>query len=272
MAQQLTTLETKIDTNDIPTCVCEKSLADKVEKGCLKCGYGLGTVAPTVGLIGSVAIGSLKNAALKIAIDEAIAEGAAKGLAAGTKAGIQEVMKGLYTDFRLSAVDDKVLGLVLDGTNYNNVSNITTAISTKFNRSCMPSFPVPGAVHGPGPVLVASPDPTFCSTFDALGFGQRKVFDPSLLQDSIKSAVNQIVTKAETAASTETAKVTASETETLKATNIAAVEAATTPYYTPIIASIIAIEVIVLIMVIIYLILRTIAGTGGGALSCLHSH
>ncbi|ETW58829.1 hypothetical protein PFMC_05288, partial [Plasmodium falciparum CAMP/Malaysia] len=36
MAQQLTTLETKIDTDDIPTCICEKSIADKVEKGCLR--------------------------------------------------------------------------------------------------------------------------------------------------------------------------------------------------------------------------------------------
>ncbi|ETW32268.1 hypothetical protein PFFCH_00318 [Plasmodium falciparum FCH/4] len=42
MAQQLTTLETKIDTNDIPTCVCEKSMVDKMEKNCMKCAQNLG--------------------------------------------------------------------------------------------------------------------------------------------------------------------------------------------------------------------------------------
>ncbi|SPJ10034.1 rifin PIR protein, putative [Plasmodium sp. DRC-Itaito] len=53
MAQQLTTLETKIDANNIPTCIFEKSMADKVEKGCLRCGgvFG-GGVMPGLGLIG----------------------------------------------------------------------------------------------------------------------------------------------------------------------------------------------------------------------------
>ncbi|ETW39284.1 hypothetical protein PFTANZ_00017 [Plasmodium falciparum Tanzania (2000708)] len=51
MEQQFSTLHTDIQRDAIPTCVCEKSLADKVEKGCLRCGYGLGTVAPTVGFI-----------------------------------------------------------------------------------------------------------------------------------------------------------------------------------------------------------------------------
>ncbi|CDO61809.1 rifin [Plasmodium reichenowi] len=52
MAEQLTTLETKINIDDIPTCVCEKSLAEKVEKGCLRCGGVLGGgVAPGWGLV-----------------------------------------------------------------------------------------------------------------------------------------------------------------------------------------------------------------------------
>ncbi|ETW58817.1 hypothetical protein PFMC_05297 [Plasmodium falciparum CAMP/Malaysia] len=46
LKQQLTTLETNIDTNDIPTCVCDKSVADKVEKTCLKCGGVLGGAVP----------------------------------------------------------------------------------------------------------------------------------------------------------------------------------------------------------------------------------
>ncbi|SOS81752.1 PIR protein, putative [Plasmodium sp.] len=54
LTEELSTLQTDICTNDIPTCVCEKSLADKTEKLCLKCGYGLGSNVPLVGLINGV--------------------------------------------------------------------------------------------------------------------------------------------------------------------------------------------------------------------------
>ncbi|ETW19338.1 hypothetical protein PFFVO_01913 [Plasmodium falciparum Vietnam Oak-Knoll (FVO)] len=42
----------------------EKSLAEKVEKVCLKCGCGLGGVAVSVGIIGPAAVKGLENAAL----------------------------------------------------------------------------------------------------------------------------------------------------------------------------------------------------------------
>ncbi|KOB64328.1 hypothetical protein PFHG_05610 [Plasmodium falciparum HB3] len=51
MEQQLTTLETKITTEDIPTCICEKSLADKTEKFCLNCSKNMGAIAPWWGLV-----------------------------------------------------------------------------------------------------------------------------------------------------------------------------------------------------------------------------
>ncbi|KOB62351.1 hypothetical protein PFHG_04078 [Plasmodium falciparum HB3] len=54
LKQQLATLETDISTDDIPTCVCNKSVADKVEKTCLKCGGVLGSGVPGLGLIGGV--------------------------------------------------------------------------------------------------------------------------------------------------------------------------------------------------------------------------
>ncbi|KNC37478.1 rifin, partial [Plasmodium falciparum RAJ116] len=100
MEQQLTTLETKIDTDDIPTCICEKSLADKVEKNCLACGGMLsGGVAPTVGLIGSVAVHVWKPVALKEAINAALNAAAndisAAVKAAGIEAGKNAVIGGL---------------------------------------------------------------------------------------------------------------------------------------------------------------------------------
>ncbi|SPJ13158.1 rifin PIR protein,putative [Plasmodium sp. DRC-Itaito] len=102
MAQQLTTLETKINTNDIPTCVCEKSLADKVEKNCLRCSYGLGSVAPTVGLIGSVAVNQLTKAVMLAA--------AQKGIEEGVKWGIEGLrdFHGLYKLIEVSEIQSLI--------------------------------------------------------------------------------------------------------------------------------------------------------------------
>ncbi|SOV78336.1 rifin PIR protein, putative [Plasmodium reichenowi] len=110
MEQQLTTLETKITTDDIPTCICEKSMADKVEKGCLRCGYGLGTVAPTVGLIGSVAIDAWKEVATASAIDFATK--------AGIKAGIAKVIEKIK---EISFVENYLK--FIDWSNFINASN-----------------------------------------------------------------------------------------------------------------------------------------------------
>ncbi|EWC89547.1 hypothetical protein PFNF54_01762 [Plasmodium falciparum NF54] len=55
LTEKLEALETNIKTEDIPTCVCEKSVADKVEKTCLKCGGILGVgVTPSLGLLGEI--------------------------------------------------------------------------------------------------------------------------------------------------------------------------------------------------------------------------
>ncbi|EUT79329.1 hypothetical protein PFAG_05896 [Plasmodium falciparum Santa Lucia] len=54
LTEKLSAMQTDITTDDIPTCACEKSLADKVEKTCLKCGGVLGSGVPGLGLIGGV--------------------------------------------------------------------------------------------------------------------------------------------------------------------------------------------------------------------------
>ncbi|EUR54406.1 hypothetical protein PFBG_06071, partial [Plasmodium falciparum 7G8] len=53
----------------------EKSLLEKVEKGCLKCGCGLGVVATGVGIIGPVAVKVWTNAAVVAAAEKGIEEG-----------------------------------------------------------------------------------------------------------------------------------------------------------------------------------------------------
>ncbi|EWC78919.1 surface antigen [Plasmodium falciparum UGT5.1] len=53
----------------------EKTLAEKVEKGCLKCGCGLGGVAACVGIFGAIAVNEVKKAALVAAAQKGIEEG-----------------------------------------------------------------------------------------------------------------------------------------------------------------------------------------------------
>ncbi|CAC9696404.1 rifin PIR protein,putative [Plasmodium sp. DRC-Itaito] len=59
----------------------DKSLADKVEKGCLKCGCGLGGgVLPVWGLVSGLWYATLSQYATKMAIEKGIAEGLKIGL------------------------------------------------------------------------------------------------------------------------------------------------------------------------------------------------
>ncbi|SPJ08113.1 rifin PIR protein,putative [Plasmodium sp. DRC-Itaito] len=79
LTEKLSILETNIDTNDIPTCICEKSLADKIEKNCMKCGGILGTAVPELGAIGgtlvyAAAVKSATDLGIKIGMETAISD------------------------------------------------------------------------------------------------------------------------------------------------------------------------------------------------------
>ncbi|SOV83996.1 rifin PIR protein, putative [Plasmodium reichenowi] len=242
LTEKFATLQTDIENDAIPTCICEKSMADKVEKNCLLCGGMLsGGIAPSVGLLGAVAIGALKNAALKVAIEEATTKGAAEGLAAGLKEGMNVVTKFLKESF----VYDLIPGIsekFSSTSHYANITSLDGYIYTQKSVACSTS----------------STKATMCKKFN-VDFGFYDINDlPKAAPDEnpITNVLNDLVAEAKAAAETTEAEVTSTKTAAFKETNMAAVEAATTPYYTPIIASIIAIEVIVLIMVIIYLILR----------------
>ncbi|ETW42931.1 hypothetical protein PFNF135_02825 [Plasmodium falciparum NF135/5.C10] len=58
----------------------EKSLEEKVEQGCLKCGCGLGGVAACVGIFGAIAVNEVKKAALVAAAKKGIEVGMAKAI------------------------------------------------------------------------------------------------------------------------------------------------------------------------------------------------
>ncbi|SOV83878.1 rifin PIR protein, putative [Plasmodium reichenowi] len=226
MAQQLDTLETKITTDDIPTCVCEKSLADKVEKECLKCTQNLGgIVAPSSGVLGGIgeaAISLLKPLALDSAKDAALAEATDAAIEAGMNA-VRHKIKVYLADF----INEK--GFV-DFTSIVSKSNFKyhTALFQNakelLSDSCIPD-------------KVTKSTNSFCNT--VIKYGGEEVFKPF----------------AEAGATTHDATLT-TKTAEFTSRNMAAVNTTYGGYHVSIIASIVAIVVIVLIMVIIYLILR----------------
>ncbi|SOS81790.1 PIR protein, putative [Plasmodium sp.] len=233
----------------------DKSLEEKVEKCCLKCGCGLGGVAASVGLIGGVAVSELKKAATAAAIVAAKKAGASQGAVAGTEAGIKAVMNVLGLDFGLSFESAQKMGLVLNGTNYTDVTFIYEAIYTKFEvSSCLPS--VPGAVHGAGPVLVASPDQAFCNSVWKKFVYTRGGSGGVSIRDVLKKYVESIVKQAKITAGATEEMVTKDATSLAIENSTAAVDATYASCQTAVIASVVAILVIVFVMMIIYLILR----------------
>ncbi|ETW38859.1 hypothetical protein PFTANZ_00437 [Plasmodium falciparum Tanzania (2000708)] len=80
-------------TNDKNVFVCEKSLADKTEKLCLKCGYGIGSNVPIVGLINGV---TFHASVLKYAVDI----GTSAGVEAAISKGMEEFVSNSCGNFR----------------------------------------------------------------------------------------------------------------------------------------------------------------------------
>ncbi|CDO61541.1 rifin [Plasmodium reichenowi] len=83
LTEKFATLQTDIQNDAIPTCICEKSLADKTEKFCLNCGKTMGGVAPGWGLVSGLMYAEWINAAMEAA--------AQKGIEEGVKYGIEEL-------------------------------------------------------------------------------------------------------------------------------------------------------------------------------------
>ncbi|KNG74182.1 rifin [Plasmodium falciparum IGH-CR14] len=99
MEQHFDTLQTDIQSDAIPTCVCEKSIADKVEKGCLRCGGLLGGgIAPGWGLVSGLGYVGWTNYVTQTALQ--------KGIEEGVKAGIEglKVFPGLSRLIEVSQI------------------------------------------------------------------------------------------------------------------------------------------------------------------------
>ncbi|EWC79159.1 surface antigen [Plasmodium falciparum UGT5.1] len=213
LAEKFVTLQTDIQNDAIPTCVCEKSLADKVEKTCLKCGGVLGGgVTPGWGLISGIVYTGWKAAALATAKELAEKAGAAAGKIAGDAVGAAKVLEGLKA-LGIDMSGSGPLGLVLNGTNYTNVSMITEAVYAKINGTCLGG--------GAGPVLrpaINMRDP-IC---DLVWQNLRGNLDINKVKVIINEKVVKAVAEGTQAAEAEVSNVTAAKTTEFTTKNIAA--------------------------------------------------
>ncbi|SOS78629.1 rifin [Plasmodium sp. gorilla clade G1] len=244
LAEQFSALEKNIDINDIPTCVCERSLADKTEKFCLNCGYALGGgVLQSLGLFGGSGIYAWKIGATTAAIAAAKKAGAAAGKAAGDIAGTAKVVQLINSEFSVSTLGKQLLKSFFIETHYTDISKIIKAVHTQFDMNCL--FDSAGA------------DKPICSAVTKLSLVEGGGPGESLLaKDAITIGVQNIVSEAEGVAANVTKTATKNATSLAIKNNTAAVEGGFNSYITAINASIIAILIIVLVMIIIYLILR----------------
>ncbi|KNG75836.1 rifin [Plasmodium falciparum IGH-CR14] len=241
LTEKFVTLSTSITTKDIPTCVCEKSLSDKMEKTCLRCGGILGGIAPSWGLVSGIVYTGWKTAELVAAAEAAMAEGLAEGIKAGQVAGLAKFIDGFKDVFIMDSLNGTQLKSLFTLQNYTNFPNLTRLINEELNKACS--------------VWLTGSNP-ICEVRTKLGLvaqaGQKWVEPESI----IKLHVDKIVAESQGAAAGVTKTVTEEATTTLTAQKTGVVQTTYMGYETPIIASIVALLLIVLVMIIIYLFLR----------------
>ncbi|CZT99158.1 rifin [Plasmodium falciparum NF54] len=240
LTEKLATLETNITTKDIPTCVCEKSLADKTEKFCLNCGFGLGSgVLQSLGLFGGSGIYAWTIGAPAAAIAAAKEAGAAAGIKAGHAVGATKVVELVNSKFGVETLGGQTLNDFFTATNYMNETLIFEAVHKEFYKTCVYSG--------------TNASDRICIIFNSLSTGQGGTVTAN---EFIGTTAKEIVTQAQYTSNATASNVTTVKTAALKAKNMAVVEAGFDSYITAVNASIAAIFIIVLVMVIIYLILR----------------
>ncbi|EWC76535.1 surface antigen [Plasmodium falciparum UGT5.1] len=226
IAEQFSSLETIIDTNDIPTCICEKSLADKTEKFCQKCGYWLGGVVPGLGVLGGYGAYELVELAKVVAIDSANK----LAIEAGIEAGIAKVVAGIKSRFYASTVMCEAFESILNSGNYTDKTLIGGTFKAEYITKCTG--------------LNADENSSALCLFKNRG-------DEWALKAIEQNA--EIIAKQ---AGEETTRVTAEVTPKYIADGIAEATNASAILSNPIVISFIVIVTIIIILLIIYLILR----------------
>ncbi|ETW15057.1 hypothetical protein PFFVO_06026, partial [Plasmodium falciparum Vietnam Oak-Knoll (FVO)] len=248
LAETFSSLHTDIQSDAIPTCVCEKSMADKVEKGCLRCTYGLGTLAPTVGLIGSIAVHVWKPKALAAAVAAALetnaAEISAASAKAGEAAGAAKIIKLIKSTFQVQNIAVQSFESFFTAPSYKNVASITQAVYSEFVEKCIPT--------SSGIMPFRFPDANrnipICQSVwkQTLAVSQRgQYISPD---EIIKRTVKTMMSEAEGTANAAAEIAESTKIATIKEAEEKTIEAASTQLYGAIGYSILAILIIVLII------------------------
>ncbi|ETW15687.1 hypothetical protein PFFVO_05467 [Plasmodium falciparum Vietnam Oak-Knoll (FVO)] len=97
----------------------EKSLEEKVENICLRCGCGLGGIAAGVGIFGGLAVNEMKKVAA----------------AAATEAGIKKAIEGVGSIFELNVESTIQWREIIHAGNYSNKMSLI-GIMTSLNNGC----------------------------------------------------------------------------------------------------------------------------------------
>ncbi|EUT82043.1 hypothetical protein PFAG_04225 [Plasmodium falciparum Santa Lucia] len=233
----------------------EKKLAEKIEKGCLMCACGLGSVAGSVGLFGGIIINIWKpgaiTATIKAALDAAAIDISATANAAGEVIGKALVIAELQK-MGISTLKGQTLKSFFRTISYKNVSSITKAVYGQHYETCA-DYPL-WSVRVPS--SAAKHDFLFCQSVSNQipSVSQPKQYISRI--DVVQKTVQNIVTKAEGVAADASAVKSAELTAEITKEQTTAINTIFMSKQTAIIASVVAILIIVLIMVIIYLILR----------------
>ncbi|SCM18771.1 PIR protein, putative [Plasmodium sp.] len=231
MEEKFSALETNIDSNDLPTCICNKTLADKVEKRCLKCTQNLGgVVAPSSGVLGGIAelgLSAWKTAALAAAKKAAITEGAVKGLAKVEAMGLTNFIKEMNSAFCLKELDVKLLETVFFQQKLDNFSKLAHSICVQCNDNY-------GLAVTRNSCAICNFDEALeCTVFSS---GAKYSDKATLLKE-----INSILSRSKDAAAFKAADITIEETTAIETAKKVAIETTCMYCHTAIIASIVAI-------------------------------
>ncbi|ETW45074.1 hypothetical protein PFNF135_00403 [Plasmodium falciparum NF135/5.C10] len=124
LTEKLVALQTHIDLDDLPECTCKKSVAEKTENFCLKCGYGLESVVPSVGLYGAIAVHQWTNAALLDAAQK------------GIQAGIAKAIDVLKLNFDLETLYGFSAQKIITAKTFNKPMFFVNGVMKKYNEMC----------------------------------------------------------------------------------------------------------------------------------------
>ncbi|CDO62056.1 rifin [Plasmodium reichenowi] len=197
LMDKFATLQTYIQSDAIPTCVCEKSLADKTEKFCLNCGKNMGAIAPWWGLVCGVGYAGWTNYVAAIAAK------------AATKVGIDKAIEGLGNiyDLRNLTVIDWMK--MITGENFKSPTLLAQVVQKVNIDVCQPGL---------------NGDTTFCYAEEAMRNKAGK-FVQTISQQAAKAAADadQAAASAEAAEVANYASTTSSLSNGITASIVAIV-------------------------------------------------